>query len=78
MHGAAMMEKLLDHIIEEQREFRKETKEDLAVIKAKVQEVHEFKISTVASARATALIVSVFCGFVTLLATVLTAASVLQ
>jgi hypothetical protein len=72
------VKELLEHVIEEQREFRKETKEELAAIKEKIQAVHEFKISTVAGARATALIVSIVCGFITLLATVITAASVIH
>lgn len=65
-------DKVIDLILEGQRESRKETNERFDKLEVKVDALQTFKITTVASARTTSLIVSGICGFITLVATVIT------
>lgn len=54
------------------RYFIQETNERLAGIERSLLDLQKFKIEMLASARTTSLIVSTVCGFVTLVATLLT------
>lgn len=54
------------------RYFIQETNEKLMSIETKLEDLQEFKVEMMASARITSLIISSFCGLVTLLTTLVT------
>ncbi len=63
------MENLLEHHIAETRQRFKELRSDFKIIEYKIDELHDFKIQTIMSAKMTSMIISAVCGFVTLVAT---------
>lgn len=61
-----MME-LLKHHIEETRDRFDEVRADLQDIRCKLEAIHEFKVSTIATSRTVSFIVSAISGIITLL-----------
>ncbi len=60
------MEKLLQYFMQETDKKFEGLSEDIQGVQAKLEDLSKFKIEMIASARLTALIVSAFCGFITL------------
>lgn len=63
------MEELLKHFIKQTDERFKEVKGDLSDINSKIDQLHEFRVKTMASAWWISFIASSICGFVTMLVT---------
>lgn len=73
MWRLGVSDQLLRHHIEETREKFQEIKEDLGEIRDKLECISAFKIEVATTSRNVSLIVSAFCGLITLLATVFVA-----
>lgn len=63
----------MEHLLKMYQEYsdRKfdEIREDIHEIRQKMDEIHEFKVTSIATSRTVSMIVSAVCGLVTLLVT---------